>query len=74
MRLQRHRLILYQQNSVNCTVHFGVVGDLRVLAPHDLAARGDEAQLGHVHLDDCALGDDTQLQVNSDVSFSKGSE
>lgn len=41
-----------------------VVGDLRVLAPDDLAACSDETELGDVHLDDGTLGDDAELGVH----------
>ena len=43
---------------------YGVVGHLRILAPDDLAAGGDHAEVRHVHLDDRALGKHAELGIH----------
>lgn len=52
-----------KENSVDAAVVFGVVGDLGVFAPDDLAAGGDETELADVDLNDRTLGNDTKLRV-----------
>lgn len=39
------------------------VGDLGPFSPDDLSVGGDHTQLGDVDLDDCSLGQDTELSV-----------
>ena len=34
------------------------------LAPYDLSAGGDHTELGHIHLNDCTLGEHTELRVH----------
>ena len=39
--------------------------DMRThLAPYDLSASGDHTEFGHVDLDDCTLGENTELRVH----------
>ena len=52
----------HKKNGVDAAVILRVVCHLRVLAPNDFAARCDEAKLGHIHLDDGALGNHTKLR------------
>ena len=47
----------YEQHRVDAAVVLRVVGHLRVLAPHHLARRGHQAEVGAVDLDDGALSD-----------------
>lgn len=54
---------LHQQHRIDTAVVLAVVGDLGVAAPGDLAAGGDQPELGHVDLDDGALAQDAQLRV-----------
>ena len=44
------RRCLHEKHGVDAAVVLGVVGDLRVLAPHDLASRGHETKFAHVDL------------------------
>lgn len=39
------------------------VGNLGPFSPDDLSVGGDHTQLGDVDLDDCSLGQDTELSV-----------
>ena len=49
-----------EQHSIDHAVVLGLIGDLRVLAPDDLAALGDETELADVHLDDGTFGHDAE--------------
>lgn len=55
---------LHQQHGIDAPIQLWVVGDLCVLCPHHLAPRGDQPQVGHIDLNDGALGDDPQLRVH----------
>ncbi len=48
-------LRLNKKHSIDAPVVLGVVGDLRVLSPDNLAPGSDKAQLRDVDLDDGAL-------------------
>lgn len=48
---------------VDTAVVLGVVGNLGPFSPDDLAIGGDHTQLGDVDLDDCSLGQDSELCV-----------
>lgn len=52
-----------QKHSIHTPVHLAIIRHLRPPAPHDLPARGDDAELAHVDLDDGALGQHAQLRV-----------
>lgn len=54
---------LYQEDSVDAAVVLAVVGDLSPSTPDDLAACGDETELGYVDLDNGTLGKNTELCV-----------
>lgn len=54
-RLSCH-FLLYQEDSVDTAVVLAVVGDLRPSTPDNLAACGDETELGNVDLDNGTLG------------------
>ena len=53
-----------KKDSVDAAVVLGVVGHLGILAPNDLPAGGDEAEVAHVDLDDRTLGDHAELCVH----------
>ncbi len=61
--MANHDVLLYEEDGVDASVVFGIVGDLRVLAPDDFARLRDQTEFGNVHLNHRALGDDAQLRV-----------
>lgn len=54
----------YRSNSrINTTVVLGGVGDLGPFTPDNLTRGGNKTQLGDIDLNDCSLGQDTQLSI-----------
>lgn len=55
---------LNEQNSVQAAIVLGVVGNLGPATPDDLSTSGDQTKFRNVDLDDCTLGQDTELSVH----------
>ena len=55
---------LNEQDSVQAAIVLGVVGNLGPTTPDDLSTSGDQTKFRNVDLDDCTLGQNTELSVH----------
>jgi len=53
----------HEQDTIDTAVQLWIIGNLTVLAPNNLTGLSDETQFRDIDLENCTLGNNTELCV-----------